>query len=359
MFKLLILVFIVMKQVFAVTFMIAMLATMAVVTAVEILPEADAKKKASGTYTKKYGSATKGVVCGDRLCSEVGKDVTPNISATGKYMNQDYDEYMKDDDSERHDGDMKEHDEYMKDHDSERHDGDMKEHDEYMKDDDSERHDGDMKEHDEYMKDDDSERHDGDMKEHDEYMKDDDSERHDGDMKEHDEYMKDDDSERHDGDMKEHDEYMKDHDSERHDGDMKEHDEYMKDHDSERHDGDMKEHDEYMKDDDSERHDGDMKEHDEYMKDHDSERKDRKMSETITGAVLKSNTLDSDSGTITIVIESFDDGIIKIDTSQLDSIDMIIVDGEEWDDVHIYQDKVKVYFKAGAEKIEIIGNASS
>lgn len=60
-----------MKSVFSVTFMIAILATMAVVSGVEIMPEAEAFKKGQGVYNSKYGSATKGIVCGDRLCSEI------------------------------------------------------------------------------------------------------------------------------------------------------------------------------------------------------------------------------------------------------------------------------------------------
>jgi len=56
------------------------------------------------------------------------------------------------------------------------------------------------------------------------------------------------------------------------------------------------------------------------------------------------------------LIDAFDDGEIKIDTPQFDTIDMVIVDGEEWDDAYVHGNTVKVYFLAGAEKIEIIGN---
>ena len=64
--------------------MIAILATMTIVTAIDVLPEADALKKSKGVYNQKYGSATKGIVCGDQLCSDVGKtssDVTKTKSA--------------------------------------------------------------------------------------------------------------------------------------------------------------------------------------------------------------------------------------------------------------------------------------
>lgn len=43
-------------------------------------------KKAQGTYQQKHGLATKHLICGDRLCSEVGMDTTPNVSQTGKHM---------------------------------------------------------------------------------------------------------------------------------------------------------------------------------------------------------------------------------------------------------------------------------
>ena len=195
--KLLILCFATMKWVFTVAFMIAILATMAVVSAVDMLPEAEARKKASGTYTQKFGLATKAIVCGDRLCSEVGADNTPNVSATGKHMNQ-----------ESHDA-MRAHDDSMK----------------------------------------------------------------------------------------------------------------------KEQRGDM-----------SKKHHGTTS------------------SETITGAVLKSNNFDRNAGVVTVVIDSFDDGKIKIDVPHFNEIDMVIVDGEEWDDAYVHGKTVKVYFHAGAEKIEIIGN---
>ena len=56
------------------------------------------------------------------------------------------------------------------------------------------------------------------------------------------------------------------------------------------------------------------------------------------------------------IIDAFDDGSIKIDASQLSIVDMVLVDGEEWDDAYVHGNMVKVYFLAGAEKIEIIGN---
>jgi len=79
-------------------------------------------------------------------------------------------------------------------------------------------------------------------------------------------------------------------------------------------------------------------------------------SDSITGAVLKSNSFDRASGTVTVLIDAFDDGKIMIDVPQFKTVDMVIVDGEEWDDAYVHGNTVKVYFLAGAEKIEIIGN---
>ena len=70
-----------MKRVFSVTFMIAILVTMAVVTTVAHMPDAEAFQKGQGVYNSKHGSATKGIVCGDRLCSEIGQVKSSDVSA--------------------------------------------------------------------------------------------------------------------------------------------------------------------------------------------------------------------------------------------------------------------------------------
>lgn len=95
--------------------------------------------------------------------------------------------------------------------------------------------------------------------------------------------------------------------------------------------------------------------HDDSMKSY-GDMKRSSSSDSITGAVLKSNNFDRMSGTITVVIDAFDDGKVKIDTSQFETVDMVIVDGEEWDDAYVHGNTIKVYFYAGTEKIEIIGN---
>ncbi len=58
------------KQLTAVVFSIVILLTVSVVASIDLSQTADATK-AKGTTTQKYGSATKSLVCGDKLCSEV------------------------------------------------------------------------------------------------------------------------------------------------------------------------------------------------------------------------------------------------------------------------------------------------
>lgn len=57
--------------------MIGILATMAVVGAVNVVPEAEAFQKGQGVSNPQYGSATKAIVCGDMLCSEKYPTETP------------------------------------------------------------------------------------------------------------------------------------------------------------------------------------------------------------------------------------------------------------------------------------------
>lgn len=59
-----------MKKQLAVVFSIAILLSVSVIASIDLNQTADAAK-AKGTTTQKYGSATKSLVCGDKLCSEV------------------------------------------------------------------------------------------------------------------------------------------------------------------------------------------------------------------------------------------------------------------------------------------------
>ena len=91
------------------------------------------------------------------------------------------------------------------------------------------------------------------------------------------------------------------------------------------------------------------------MRDH-ANKKHSSSSNSITGAVLKSNIFDRTANTVTVTIDAYDDGKIMVDIPQIRNVGMVIVDGEEWDDAYVHGNSVKVYFYAGTEKIEIIGN---
>jgi len=73
---------------------------------------------------------------------------------------------------------------------------------------------------------------------------------------------------------------------------------------------------------------------------------------TITGALFSSET-----NSLTVKISSFDDGTLTVDPSSdaIRGIFMVLVDGQEWDDVDINGNEVTVMFPAGTEEIEIIG----
>jgi predicted secreted protein with PEFG-CTERM motif len=78
---------------------------------------------------------------------------------------------------------------------------------------------------------------------------------------------------------------------------------------------------------------------------------------SISGGTVISATLNTNDNSIVININAEDDGILTINPSKTvqDGIFMVLVDGEEWDDVEIVNNKVTVMFLAGAEQIEIIG----
>ncbi len=78
---------------------------------------------------------------------------------------------------------------------------------------------------------------------------------------------------------------------------------------------------------------------------------------SITGGTVISATINTNDNSIIININAEEDGILTINPSKTvqDGIFMVLVDGEEWDDVEIVNNQVTVLFLAGAEKIEIIG----
>ena len=78
---------------------------------------------------------------------------------------------------------------------------------------------------------------------------------------------------------------------------------------------------------------------------------------SISGGTVTSATLNTNDNSIIININAEDDGILIVTPSKTvqDGIFMVLVDGEEWDDVEIVANKVTIMFPAGAEQIEIIG----
>ena len=78
---------------------------------------------------------------------------------------------------------------------------------------------------------------------------------------------------------------------------------------------------------------------------------------SISGGAVTSATLNTDDNSIIININANDDGTLTVTPSNSvqSGIFMVLVDGEEWDDVEITGNKVTVMFPAGAEQIEVIG----
>ena len=78
---------------------------------------------------------------------------------------------------------------------------------------------------------------------------------------------------------------------------------------------------------------------------------------SISGGMITSATINTNDNSIIININAESDGILTVTPSKTvqDGIFMILIDGEEWDDVEIVANKVTIMFPAGAEQIEIIG----
>jgi len=78
---------------------------------------------------------------------------------------------------------------------------------------------------------------------------------------------------------------------------------------------------------------------------------------SISGGMVTGASVNTDDNSIVISIDANDDGTLTVNPSKTvqDGIFMVLVDGEEWDDVEIVNNKVTVMFPAGAEEIEIIG----
>jgi len=78
---------------------------------------------------------------------------------------------------------------------------------------------------------------------------------------------------------------------------------------------------------------------------------------SISGGSVTGASFSSASNSLTINISSFNDGMITVNpsTDAIRGIFMVLVDGEEWDDVEINGNEVTVNFPAGTDEIEIIG----
>ena len=77
----------------------------------------------------------------------------------------------------------------------------------------------------------------------------------------------------------------------------------------------------------------------------------------ISGGMVTGATANTNDNSIIISLDAHDDGTLTITPSEStqEGIFMVLVDGEEWDDVEINGNEVTVMFPAGAEEIEVIG----
>ncbi|NIM25400.1 MAG: PEFG-CTERM sorting domain-containing protein [Nitrososphaeria archaeon] len=78
---------------------------------------------------------------------------------------------------------------------------------------------------------------------------------------------------------------------------------------------------------------------------------------SITGGVITGTSVNTNDNSLIVKISANEDGTLTIRPSAdvLDGAFMVLVDGEEWDDVEINGNEISVMFLAGAEEIEIIG----
>ena len=76
-----------------------------------------------------------------------------------------------------------------------------------------------------------------------------------------------------------------------------------------------------------------------------------------SGGMVTGAAINTDDNSIIISLDANDDGTLTITPTEStqEGIFMVLVDGEEWDDVEINGNEVTVMFLAGAEEIEIIG----
>lgn len=78
---------------------------------------------------------------------------------------------------------------------------------------------------------------------------------------------------------------------------------------------------------------------------------------SISGGMVTGASINNNDNSIIVKISADEDGILTLnpDESILNGIFMVLVDGQEWNDVEISGNEVTIMFPVGAEKIEVIG----
>ena len=78
---------------------------------------------------------------------------------------------------------------------------------------------------------------------------------------------------------------------------------------------------------------------------------------TISGGTVTSSSINTVDKSIVVRMMTTDEGTITLtpSSSVIRGVFMVLVDGEEWDDIELDGNKITVMFPAGAEEIEIIG----
>src|SRR3989344_5664173 len=78
---------------------------------------------------------------------------------------------------------------------------------------------------------------------------------------------------------------------------------------------------------------------------------------SISGGMVTGASINNNDNSIIIRISADEDGTLTLtpDESILSGIFMVLVDGQEWNDVEISGNEVTIMFPAGAEKIEVVG----
>jgi predicted secreted protein with PEFG-CTERM motif len=78
---------------------------------------------------------------------------------------------------------------------------------------------------------------------------------------------------------------------------------------------------------------------------------------SISGGIVTGASINNNDNSIIVKISANEHGTLTLnpDESILKGIFMVLVDGQEWDDVEINGNEVTIMFPAGAEKIEVVG----